>query len=266
MVGAANLGTEHTGAAPPTHGAPDRPPVHPPHRILGITAVYNEEARADAMGQRLGATGLVDDFVVVNDGSTDRSAQILRAHGVRVLDQAHLGLGAAIKCAVRYARANGYTVLVLFAGNGKDDPKEIPRLLAPILADTADYVQGSRYLPGGSHENTPLFRLIAIRCLSLLFSVTMGKRCTDLTNGFRAYRVALLEDPRINIEQDWLDNYEYEYYVHWYAYKLGYRVAEVPVSKTYPSGKGVAYSKIRPVTGWWRMLRPFVFLALGIKK
>ena len=260
------VGTEDTEAAAPTRGSPARAPLHPPHRVLGVTAVYNEESRAEAMGQRLAATGLVDDFVVVNDGSTDRSAEILRAHGVHVLDQAHLGLGAAIKHAVRHARANGYTVLVLFAGNGKDDPKEIPRVLAPIVAGTADYVQGSRYLPGGSHENTPLFRLVAIRCLSWLFSAYMGKRCTDLTNGFRAYRVALLEDPRINIDQAWLDNYEYEYYVHWYAYKLGYRVAEVPVSKTYPSARGVAYSKIRPVTGWWRMLRPFVFLALRIKK
>ena len=110
-----------------------------------------------------------------------------------------------------------------------------------------------------------LFRLVAIQLLSWLYSVYMGKPCTDLTNGFRAYKLSLLGDPRMDVDQDWLDNYEYEYYVHWMAYKLGYRVTEVPVTKAYPE-KGVAYSKIRPISGWWRMLRPFVLLGLGIKK
>lgn len=244
---------------------PGPPAAKTQDRVLGATAVYNEENRVGVFVEALKRPGIVDAFVVVDDGSTDRSAELLRENGIQVLDQPHSGLGAAIKHAIRHARANGFTVLVLFAGNGKDNPDEIPRVLAPILSGAADYVQGSRYLPGGSHANTPAFRLVTIRILSWLFSVYMRRPCTDLTNGFRAYRLSLLDDPRIDIEQDWLDNYEFEYYVHWYAYKLGYRVAEVPVSKTYPGGK-VPYSKIRPLTGWWRMLRPFVYLGLGIKK
>jgi len=121
-------------------------------------------------------------------------------------------------------------------------------------------------LPGGSYPNTPLFRVVAIKLLSLIFSVYMRQRCTDLTNGFRAYRLNVFDDHRINIGQDWLDDYEYEYYLHWKMYTLGYPVAEVPVSKTYPATKGVKYSKIKPITGWWRMLRPFVLLGLRIKK
>lgn len=239
--------------------------VHPGEKILAATAVYNEEDRVGSLAARL-VPGLADEVVVVNDGSTDRSAEILRAHGIKVLDQPHLGLGASIKRVVRYARENGFTILVLLAGNGKDDPNEIPRVLAPILEGRADYVQGSRFLRGGSRANTPLFRLAAIRLLSALFSLYMRKRCTDLTNGFRAYRLSVFDDARIDIEQEWLDNYEYEYYVHWYVHKLGYRVAEVPVSKTYPAEKGARYSKIRPFTGWWRMLRPFLLLGLGLKK
>jgi dolichol-phosphate mannosyltransferase len=203
--------------------------LYPGEKVLAATAVYNEEDRVGSLAESF-VPGLADEVVVVDDGSTDRSAEILRAHGIKVLEQPHLGLGASIKHIVRYARENGFTLLVVLAGNGKDDPKEIPRVLAPILEDRADYVQGSRFLPGGSRANTPLFR------------------------------------PRINIEQHWLDNYEYEYYVHWYAHALGYRVAEVPVSKTYPAEKGVKYSKIRPFTGWWRMLRPFLLLGLGLKK
>ncbi len=153
------------------------------------------------------------------------------------------------------------------AGNNKDDPTEIPRLITPILQEGVDYVQGSRFLPGGATSNLPLFRFIAIKFLSFLFSVYSRRQCTDLTNGFRAYRVSLFNDPRINIWQDWLDKYEYEYYVHWKVHTFGYNVKEVPVTKTYPTpGKGVEYSKIRPITGWWQMLRPFVLLTLRIKK
>jgi len=69
------------------------------------------------------------------------------------------------------------------AGNNKDDPTEIPRLIAPIIHDGMDYVQGSRFLSGGSSPNLPLFRLVAIKFLSLLFNCYSRQACTDLTNG-----------------------------------------------------------------------------------
>jgi dolichol-phosphate mannosyltransferase len=192
---------------------------------------------------------------------------LLHQRGIEVLRQPERkGIGAAIKRVVRDARARGYDILVVMAGNNKDDPAEIPRLLRPILDDEADYVQGSRFLEQGASPHLPLFRRVAIRILSVIFRLYSGRSCTDLTNGFRAYRLSLFDDPRIDIEQDWLDDYEYEYYVHWKAYMLRYRVVEVPVTKTYPGVKGVEYSKIRPFTGWWSMLRPFILLGLRIKR
>jgi dolichol-phosphate mannosyltransferase len=226
---------------------------------------YNEGAKIRRLAERI-RPGLVDKFVAVNDGSTDEGPDILRQNGITVLDQPRRGIGAAIKRSVAYARAHGSDILVVMAGNNKDDPAEIPRLLRPIIEDGADYVQGSRFLPGGSSPHLPFFRAVSIRLLSFLFRVYTAQPCTDLTNGFRAYRLAMLDDPRIDIEQDWLDTYECEYYIHWKAYTLGYKVVEVPVTKAYPAERGVEYTKIRPITGWWRMLRPFVFLALHLKK
>ncbi len=240
-------------------------PVYPGHRVLAMFAFWNEGSKLQQMIPRL-RPGLVDQFVAVNDGSTDDGPALLRNAGIRVLDQAHVGAGAAIKTAVRYALASGFDILVLMAGNNKDNPEEIPRLLEPIVARGYDYVQGSRFLPGGSSPHLPAFRWLAIKLLSAVFRLYSWKRCTDLTNGFRAYRLSLFSDPRINIWQDWLDQYEYEYYVHWKAYTLRYKVTEVPVTKSYPAQKGVAYSKIRPFTGWWQMLRPFVLLGLGLRK
>lgn len=133
-------------------------------------------------------------------------------------------------------------------------------------ANNSNHVQGSRFLAGRKHPNLPIGRRIAIRILSVLFTFYSRRGCTDLTNGFRAYGISIFEDPRINIWQDWLNTYEYEYYVHWKVYTLGYQVKEVPVTKAYPENKDEKYTKIKPFSGWWRMLRPFVFLGLRIKK
>ncbi len=238
--------------------------VYPGHRVLAMFPLYNEEEKMTAMAPRL-RPGLVDRFIAVNDGSTDRGPQILRQHGIEVVDMPHRGVGSCIKRAVRYAQDNGYDILVVMAGNNKDDPEEIPRLLTPILRENYDYVQGSRFLPGGGYPNLPPFRLYAIKLLSLLFSAYAWRRCTELTNGFRAYRISLFADRRIDISQEWLDKYEYEYYVHWKVYTYGYKVKEVPVTKSYPADKNVKYSKVSPITGWWQMLRPFVLLTLRLK-
>ena len=209
----------------------------------------------------------MDQWLPVDDGSTDTGPDLLREHDVTMLrNPTRRGIGACLRRVVQYGRENGFDVLVVMAGNNKDDPAEIARLLAPIVDQGADYVQGSRFLPGGASPHLPLFRRVAITLLSLIFRLYSRRPCTDLTNGFRAYRLSLFDDARIDIEQDWLDDYEFEYYVHWKAYTLGYRVAEVPVTKSYPSERGVEYSKVKPFTGWWRMLRPFILLALRIKR
>ena len=74
----------------------------------------------------------------------------------------------------------------------------------------------------------------------------------------------IADDPRIRIDQSWLDRYELEYYVHWKAIKLGYRVVEVGVSKTYPKGGG-NYSKIRRVRDWWSIVKPTLLLWLRVR-
>jgi hypothetical protein len=68
---------------------------------------------------------------------------------------ARRGIGAALRAVVHYGRSHGYDVMVVMAGNNKDDPAEIPRQLVPILDQGVDYVQGSRFLPGGSSPHLP---------------------------------------------------------------------------------------------------------------
>ncbi len=207
------------------------------------------------------------DVLVVNDCSADRTSEYIKSYDFEVIDHLHnKGVGGAIKTGIKYGLENGYEVMAVMAGNDKDNPQELPRLLNPIIKENFDYVQGSRFVPGGRWDNLPLFRFVMVKIHAFLFFLLTGVRCTDALNGFRAYKLSLFEDTRIDIWEEWLDKYEFETYLHYKVLKLSYRFKEVPVSKIYPEKRrGGKYSHIRPVIDWWVILRPLVLLGLGFK-
>jgi dolichol-phosphate mannosyltransferase len=177
-----------------------------------------------------------------------------------------LGLGAALRTGYEYGVEKKYDVIITIAGNNKDSPEEIPTLIDPIADGRADFVQGSRFLKKNADFGAmPLYRRAATRVHPLLFSLVARQWVTESTNGFRAVHRRVFEDPRINLRQSWLDEYELERYLHIRAIRLGYRSVEVPVTKVYPPKK-LGQTKIKPITGWWSMLKPLVVLGLGLKK
>ena len=175
------------------------------------------------------------------------------------------GVGYAIREGIEYALGKRYDVVVVMAGNNKDDPREIPRLLTPILKEDYDYVQGSRFLPGGKRVKNPFLRGVFSRLFPFFWTLLTNVRCTDVTNGFRAYKLKIFSDKRIDIWQGWLDSYELEYYIHYKVLTLGCKTKEVPVSKIYPYRHKGGYSNISPFRDWWKIVGPLVYLKLGIK-
>ena len=231
--------------------------------VAVVLPVYNEGGAIADLVRRM-PPALVDECIVVDDGSTDDGPRLAAEAGAHVIrHERRRGAGAAIRSGLFAARDRGHTFVVVMAGNGKDDPAEIARVLAP-LHEGFDYVQGSRFMRGGSFRNLPPTRHLLIKAYTLLFRALTGFPATDVTNGFRAYRLALLADPRIKLDQEWLDGYELEYYLHYKVLTRGYKVSEVAVSKNYLAGKR-DYSKVRPLVDWWRGLRPVLFLALRLK-
>jgi len=235
-------------------------------RVLAVPIAFNEERKIGSVLSRFNR-GDVTEIMVVDDGSTDHTAEVARSHGATVVSRGQRGgAGAAIRTAIEYARQHKFDVLIILAGNDKDRPAEIPQLLRAIREEGCDFVQGSRYLPGGDYGNMPLYRRLTTQFVHpLLFSLVARRRITDSTNGFRAFRLSMLNDPRIDVNQDWLNQYELEPYLFFKSIKLGYKVKEVPVTKIYPA-KGLGYTKMKPITGWWSILRPILLLGLGIKK
>jgi dolichol-phosphate mannosyltransferase len=235
-----------------------------PARVLSATFAFNEGEKIRQTLARHPPTRAYD-LLVVDDGSTDGALDAVDASIVVLRNARNLGVGASMKRVFQYALDEGYDVLVIQAGNDKDDPLEIPSLLDPILRGDADFVQGSRYLGGGRFGNMPLYRVFGTRVVHpLVFSLAAGKRVTESTNGFRAFRTALLRDPRIDWRQAWLDRYELEPYLMLKAITLGYRHCEVPVTKIYPP-RQLGYTKMRPFVDWWSILRPVVYLGLGLR-
>jgi dolichol-phosphate mannosyltransferase len=235
-------------------------------RVVVALIAFNEAGKIGTALDRF-RPGDATEVVVVDDASTDATPIDVQTRSATLLRQgSRQGAGAAIRRAVDYAIEKDFDVLVIMAGNDKDRPHEISRLVEPILAGRSDLVQGSRYLSGGRHGKMPYYRIAATRYLHpWLFSLLARRRITDSTNGFRAIRVALLKDSRLHLNQRWLDKYELEPYLFYKAIKLGYRVSEAPVSKIYPE-RALGYTKMQPLIGWWSILRPIIFLGLGIKK
>lgn len=237
---------------------------HAPRTILLIPA-YNEQVKLATTLDRI-VPGSVDATLVIDDGSTDDTARVARERGAEVISLGRVrGVGAALHEGLLHARRNDFDVAVIMAGNNKDEPREIPRLLEPILCEEADLVVGSRYLQGGrSGGDMPSYRKLATRLHPLLVSLLTRRRITESTNGFRALRLRILDDPRIKLDQAWLNGYGLEVYLLLKVLRLGYRHVETPCTKLYPLRR-LGITKMRPIVGWWDMLRPLCWVGLGLR-
>ena len=235
-------------------------------RVIAMAPVLNEEKKIGEVVRRT-PRDIVDEMLVIDDGCTDRSPEVARELGANVLPMGSVvGVGAALRAGYQYAVKNGYDVAVVMAGNNKDSPEEIPLLLDPIADGQADFVQGSRFLKADANFGPmPFYRKIATRMHPILFSLVARRWVTESTNGFRAVHRRVLEDARIDLDQEWLDEYELEPYLYLKTIRTGHKTAEVPVTKVYPP-KNLGQTKMKPIVGWWSILKPLVLVGLGIRR
>lgn len=244
-------------------------------KALIVACAYNEGIKFEMTCDRIAAffksrdkSRVQIDALVIDDASDDTAPKTTATKNnfPYLRNEKRSGIGYSIRKGYEFGIQNQYDILITIAGNNKDNPDETDRLIEPIVSGKADFVQGSRYLSGGKYGNMPLYRYLTTKYVHpWLFSLVAGKRITDTTNGFRAVKNTVLLDGRIDLRQDWLDHYELEPYLFCRAIRLGYRIAEVPVTKIYPDKK-LGYSKMTPITGWWSILKPLVYLFFNVKK
>ena len=230
-----------------------------------VIPAYNEAASLGRLLARI-PSDLCDVVVVVNDCSTDSTSAESRQHGATVIDRSvRGGPGPAIRDGLELLRSKGFDLVAVMASNGKHDPQQLPDLIRPLAEENLDLVRGSRHLEGGGHVNIPWHRLFLIQVFTVLFSILVGRHVTDATGGYQAYRLKILEDPRINLRQEWLGRYEVETYLFAKTLLCGYRWKEVPIQITYAGGKK-PYTRARPIVDWWGYFRPVLLLRLRLKR
>ena len=251
----------------------DAAPATPPERrvryrgqsLVVVMASWNEAGKVGP-GVQAVPRDLVDTVCVVDNGSVDGTAEeAQRAGAVVISHPRNLGAGGGYRSGYFYGLRKGFDLIVELAGDNQDDPADIRHVVDHLLDGGFDYVHGSRWMAGGTRVNMTRSRSFLTRLYSFLFRSFFSFPATDATNGFRVFRSLLLEDPRIDLWQEWLIQYELEPYFFIKVVQLGYKVGEAPVRKIYHQ-EMKRNTKMVPFKSWYSILRPLFLIRLGLRK
>jgi glycosyltransferase involved in cell wall biosynthesis len=214
---------------------------------LAVVPAYNESATIDGVIRALDAYAPEFDVLVIDDGSTDATAELARAAGARVVRAPfNLGIGGAVQTGFVFAREHGYRYMVQVDADGQHDPREIHTLCAAMQADsTMDMVCGSRFLDPEHEYLAPISRRTGIHIFAFLLSRLVGQPITDPTSGFRLYNRRAIELFACDYPHDYP---EVEAVLMLHHHRL--RMREVPVemrargggASSITSGKSVYYT------------------------
>ena len=214
-----------------------------------VIPCFNEQANIDIILERVLASPWVAEVVVVDDGSTDGTAERLRAvtePRVRVFEQPmNLGKGAALRRGFRETTA---PFVIVQDADLEYDPAEYPTMLAPLLNDDADVVFGSRFLSGHPHRVLYYWHSVGNKALTTLSNMFTNLNLTDMETCYKAFRREVIQS--IVIEED---RFGFEPEVTAKVAKAGWRIYEVGISysgRTYAEGKKIGWRDgIRAVYG-----------------
>ena len=227
-------------------------------RVLVIVPTYNEVENVELILDRLLASVPTAHALVVDDGSPDGTAEIAdklacvdpRVHVLKRTTKA--GLGPAYVAGFRWARANGYDVVVEMDADGSHAPEQLPRLLAAI--GHSDLVLGSRWVPGGQVLNWPKSRELLSRGGNLYVRLLLGIDVRDATAGYRLFRRSALE--KVDLSSVESTGYVFQTDLVTRCLRAGLVVREVPIEfvervrgDSKMSGK-VATESLRRITAW----------------
>ncbi len=223
-------------------------------KIAVIIPAYNEEKSIGEVVASIKGLGSCYDPIVINDNSTDRTAELAHKAGAIVIDlPCNLGIGGAVQTGYKFARQKGYDACIQVDGDGQHPADQIPRLIKTLFAEEYDMVIGSRFVTDSEYEIS-FMRLVGIRILSLFLKLTTGLNIKDTTSGFRAINKKVMDFFAHEYPQDYPEP-ESLVFIH----KMGFKVREIP---TRMSSRMYGKSSITPFLSMYYMIK--VMLAMFI--
>ena len=210
-------------------------------KVSFLIPVYNEAATIAELVERVSALQFEKELIVVDDGSTDGTSEILETltagrRDIRLIRQANRGKGAALRAAIPHITGE---IAVIQDADLEYDPVEVPALIEPIERGRADVVYGSR-LSGGRPQRAYLFwHLAGNRLLSLITGVLFNTTLTDMETGYKAFRSDVLRS--LDLRED---DFAIEPEITAKICKRRLRIYEVPISyygRTYEEGKKITW-------------------------
>ncbi|HET7143132.1 MAG TPA: glycosyltransferase family 2 protein [Anaerolineales bacterium] len=207
-------------------------------KLSVIIPVYNEVESIQVILKRVQDTKLVDEIIVVDDGSKDGTRDLLKTldskKKVRVILHEHnKGKGAAVRTGMAAAKGD---ILLIQDADLEYDPRDYPQLLAPINEGLADVVYGSRFL-GRAHRVTMFWHLVANKMLTFMTNILYNTILTDMETGYKVFRRGILDG--LNLHANSFD-FEPEFTAK--ILKRKYRIFEVPITfnpRDYAQGKKI---------------------------
>ncbi len=202
-------------------------------KVLVVIPAYNEEANIEAVVGELERDYPQLDYIVVNDGSSDKTAQICRERGYNLLDlTVNLGLAGCFQAGMKYAYKKGYACAIQFDGDGQHRPEYILPMQEKMV-EGYDIVIGSRFLDGKKDLS---MRMLGSRLITAAIRLTTGVHVADPTSGMRMFSREMIKEFALNI------NYGPEPDTISYLLKQGAKIAEIPVQIQERAG-GESYLK-----------------------
>jgi dolichol-phosphate mannosyltransferase len=198
-----------------------------------IIPTYRERENIEALINAITSLPVRFDILVIDDNSPDGTADIVKKMQPAfpnlhiIVRSGKLGLGTAYITGFKWALENGYSYIFEMDGDFSHDPNDLIRLLRECEENGADLAIGSRYISGVNVVNWPLSRVLMSYIASIYVRIITGMRIMDTTAGFKCYRREVLE----NIQPDKIRSVGYGFQIEmkFSAWKLGYKVVEVPI-------------------------------------
>lgn len=207
-------------------------------KITVIIPAFNEKNTIQEIVRRVQAMKMVDEIIIVDDGSTDGTRDLISnmdgKNNVRIiLHEKNLGKGAAVRTGISAATGE---VLMIQDADLEYDPREYPNLMKPIEEGMADVVYGSRFL-GAPHRAILFWNMVANKLLTLMTNILYNTILTDMETGYKVFKREVVADMKIHAKR-----FDFEPEFTAKILKKNVRVFEVPITfnpRDYSEGKKI---------------------------